>query len=527
MFERFLQSINAGRAWLTESLSALSPQQKALLFRGVPVLLIALGIGLYFLQRVYYRPLFTDLSPQDAAAVVRELDARHIPYQLRNNGTAIDVPEEVLHHTRLEMAGKGIPLGGGVGFEIFEQTPFGATEFSQKVNYQRALQGELARTINSISAVQSSRVHLALPSRGAFLGREEKPSASVVLELKPGSRLTAEQAQGIINLLSSSVEGLTPERVTVVDTSGRPLRSKEAEKDTETEFIHRLKLNIEQEMERRIESMLEPVLGAGKSVARVSAELEFRETQVAREEFNPAHVVRSQQQQSEGTEPDGVPGAQANLPNGDTTAKGPISSRKSETVNYEIGKTTSQVIEPRGQVRRLSVAVMVDGKYEANVYTPRSPEEMEILKAIVLKAVGFNAERGDQIEVATMPFTKMEEPAVLPMTPIAEVSQWAQTPIGMGAIGGGVLLLLVLLKLVFKRRPTPQEPEQIPTQSEHLTLEGELPAEEEQEMFPNRVEKITIASNPQQAQLAQIAQDYPEMTVQLIRTWLRDGRKTL
>lgn len=527
MLNRFLQSLITGREWLAGAFSALSPQQKSLLVRGIPVLLLALGVGLYFLQHVSYRPLFTDLAPQDAGAVVRELDARRIPYHLSNNGSVIEVPQDVLYHTRLELASKGVPLGGGAGFEIFEQTPFGATEFTQHVNYQRALQGELARTINAITAVQSSRVHLALPARSAFLGHEEKPSASVVIELRPGYRLTTEQVQGIVNLLSSSVEGLAPEKVTVVDTSGRPLQTKEEKGDSQTEFLHRLKLQIEQEMERRIETMLEPVLGPGKAVARVSAELEFRETQLAREEFDPAsHIVRSQQQQIESeAQAGGVPGVQANIPGGDTgdTKTSPSTpKRKNETVNYEIGRTTSQVLEPRGQVRRLSVAVMVDGKYEADTYTPRPPEEMEVLKAIVMKAVGLNADRGDQMEVANIPFKKIEAAPPVPVDPYTQLNQWVRSPVGVGAVGGSVLLLFFTFRFLFKRRPAPQP--ELPAPSVPLALEDAKP-EDLNETMPDAIEKIIVASNPQQVQLAQIAQDYPEMTVQLIRGWLREGRK--
>lgn len=550
MSEQVLQNIAAGREWVTRAHSSLSPQQKMLLVRGLPVLLLVLGIGMYFLNHVPYRPLFTNLSQQDAAAVVRELDSRRIPYHLRGNGSIIEVPEETLYHTRLELAGKGIPLGGGVGFEIFEQTPFGTTEFTQRVNFQRALQGELARTINSIQAVQSSRVHLALPQHAGFLGREEKPSASVVVELRPGYSLTAEQVQGITNLLSTSVEGLSPEKVSVVDTSGRPLRARSEKNDTETEFLHRLKLQIEQEMEKRIETMLEPVLGPGKAVARVSAELEFRETQLAREQFDPSsHVVRSQQQQVEDSQTPqtgGVPGVQGGVPGGDTgQGKNATSNRKNETVNYEIGRTTSQVLEPRGQVRRLSIAVMVDGKYEADAYTPRPAEEMELLKAIVMKAVGFNSDRGDQVEVANMPFTKIEDPQLLSSDPVTQTTQWIQTPVGMAVVAGGVVLLLILLKVVFKRKPTPAVAPTLDASHEHVSAPAdpltslalsesskalaEAPIgrheEEEEPGFPESIEKIIVSSNPHQVQLAQIAQDYPEMTVQLIRMWLSEGKK--
>lgn len=517
MFDRVLQRIREGKEWCTQFLSSLSPQQKNLLVRGVPVLLVALAVGGYLLQRVRYRPLFTNLSPQDAAAVVRELDARKIPYTLRREGSVIEVPEEVLYRTRLELASKGLPMGGGIGFEIFEQTPFGVSEFTQRINYLRALQGEIARTINTLEAVQSSRVHIALPSRSTFFGAQDKASASVVVDLKPGFHLTPEQVQGIINLISSSVEGLAPERVTVVDTLGRPLRPREEGIESTSELLHRLKRRLEQEMEGRIETMLEPVLGPGKAVARVSVELDFRETQLAQEEFDPSsQVVRSQHQETEEqkTPPGGVPGVQANLPGGDAEKlkESPI-KKESRVINYEIGRTTKQIVEPRGQIRRLSVAVLVDGKYAGDVYSPRAPEEMEALKAIVMKAVGFDAGRGDQVEVANIPFA-LDSPAQTPET-VGELYRWARSPLAIG-VGGAFFVLLLLLALSRRRRSRQQAP------GEPLIVEQ---TKQELEDLSGAVGKIVVVTDPRRAQLAQIARDYKEVTVQIIRMWLKEGRK--
>ncbi|MCS6924359.1 MAG: flagellar basal-body MS-ring/collar protein FliF [Candidatus Binatia bacterium] len=516
MFDRVLRGLRQAKEWSGQALSTLCPQQRNLLLRGAPVLLLALALGGYLLQRERYRPLFTNLSPQDAAAVMRELDAQKIPYLLRQEGSVIEVPEEVLYRTRLELAGKGLPLAGGVGFEIFEQTPFGMSEFAQRVNYLRALQGELARTINTLAAVQSSRVHIALPARSGLFGAPEKASASVVIDLKPGYHLTPEQVQGVINLVAASVEGLTPERVTVVDTLGRPLRSTAEETTSESELLHRLTRRLEQEMEGRIETMLEPVLGPGKAVARVTVELDFRETQLAQEAFDPAgQVIRSQQQELEEQPPlGGVPGAQANIPGGDAEKlkEAPL-KRENRIVNYEIGRTTRQVVEPRGQIRRLSVAVLVDGKYRGDEYISRTPEEMEVLRAIVMKAIGFNAERGDQVEVANIPFNT--GPQAQGQEATSGGFHWLRSPWSIG-VGGGVLLLLLFLALRWgwrRRQPVPEQP---------LVMEQ---ARRELEDLSGTVEKVVVVSDPRREQLAQIAREHKEVTVQIIRMWLKEGQR--
>ncbi|MGH8514521.1 MAG: flagellar basal-body MS-ring/collar protein FliF, partial [Gammaproteobacteria bacterium] len=299
MLQQILQILNNARQWLGQFLASLSPKQKRLIVLAVPVFLVLAAAGNYLFKQGYYSPLFANLSPQDGAAVIRELEADKIPFQLRGDGSVIAVPRQIVYEARLKLAGKGIPSGGGVGFEIFEKTSFGMSEFTQQVNYLRALQGELARTINSLGAVQSSRVHLALPSRSNFLAEEEKPTASAVVELRPGYHLTTEQVDGIIHLISTSVPKLTPDRVNVIDTSGRRLLgfpAPGAGAASEGESLHQLKVRFEQELEQRIETMLDPVLGSGRTVVRVNAQMSFQETQMLREQFDPNNqVVRAQQ----------------------------------------------------------------------------------------------------------------------------------------------------------------------------------------------------------------------------------------
>lgn len=501
-------------------LSRLSARQRRMALVAAPVFLVTFLAGHALVRRGFYRPLFRHLSPQDAAAVVRELEAQKIPYQLAEDGSAVEVPRSVVYRTRLELAGKGLPMGGGVGFEIFERNSFGASEFTQRVNYLRALQGELARTINAMEAVQSSRVHLALPARSGFFGPEEKPSASVVMDLKPGRRLTSEQARGIVKLVAASVPGLTPERVTVVDTAGGLLSASDAGEAGGSDDLHRLRTRTEKEIEARIQSMLEPVIGAGRAIARVNVQLNFRETEEVREEFDPEkQVVRSQQQVSEGPVAGaaGVPGVQSNVPGGDRAkapeaAKEAQAGRTSQFVTYEVGRVTSKSYEPRGRIERISAAVVVDGKYdEKGAYAPRSAEEMEALKTLVKKAIGFDEERGDQLEVVNVPIRApaAAEPAA---KGVAEESGWQRSPLLWGAVAAAVLALAAAAFFLLRRRGG-------------AARQAEESREQAKQELAGAVERIVIAPDPRREQLAQIARDYRDEVVPILRMWLLEAER--
>ncbi len=434
----------------------------------------------------------------------------------------------MLYRTRVNLAGQGLPMGGGVGLEVFAETPFGMSEFSQRVNYLRALQGELTRTINALSAVQSSRVHLALPRRSAtLLDAREHATASVVVSLRPGYWLTPGQVYGITHLVASSVTGLAPEHVTMVDSSGQTLRPVGEKTDrTESERMHDLKVQIEQKLESRIQTMLEPVLGPGRAIARATVELDFQQRQQTKEEFDPAgQVVRSQQREVEeaATPPGGVPGVQANIPGGDSERLQKAEARKSSHItNYDITKTTSQVTAPRGQVRRLSVAVLVDGKYEDGVYIPRSAEEMETLKAVVMRAVGFNADRGDQLEVANIPFS--EQPLLLEYAPF-DAREWITTPQGIGTAAGVLCLLIVLISMRRRRRVRLAAEVRTEQTQPGARLEQGQQGADSVEVTGLTGERITIEEDPRRAEIIRLAQDNKEFAVQVIRMWLQAEKK--
>lgn len=520
-FEKFLGDL---KEIFSRLLSFLSPQQKRLLFIGVPVFGSIAYAGFYVFERLNYGPLYTNLAPQDGAAIVKELDAEKIPYAITGGGAVIEVPRGVLYQTRLKLAGKGVPVSGGVGFEIFEKTPFGASEFTQQVNYLRALQGELSRTINSIAAVQSSRVHLGIPSRSNFLGPEEKPSASVVVDLRPGYHLSPDQVQGIVNLVASSVPKLSTEKVTVIDSSGRPLKEiVPAAATTESEKLNLLKLKHETEMQRRIETMLDPVLGPGKVVVRANVQVNLQETLMTKEEFDPENkVVRSQRQSVDDTgSKGGNPGVQANVPGGEATkAADAGTKRTSEMVTYEVGRTTSRIMEPRGQIQKLSVAVFVDGKYEKDKYVPRTADEMEVIKGMVKRAVGFDGERGDEIEVANVPF-KIQPAGPLPPLAAPDLKDMLLSPIGIG-IGVGVLLVLgALVFFIFRGKKKPA-PAQQPGLSMTQPAAAAPTAETVREEMAAAAQKIIVSADPRKEQLSQIARDYHDAAVRIIRMWLQE-----
>lgn len=521
-FEKFLGDL---RQILARLLSFLSPQQKRLLFIGLPVFGSMAYAGLFVFERMNYGPLYTNIAPQDGAAIVKELEADKIPYAITNGGTVIEVPRGVVYQTRLKLAGKGVPVAGGVGFEIFEKTPFGVSEFTQQVNYLRALQGELSRTINSIAAVQSSRVHLAIPSRSNFLGPEEKPSASVVVDLRPGYHLSPDQVQGIVNLVAGSVPKLSSEKVIVIDSSGRPLKEiVTAAATTEAEKLNVLKLKHEQELQRRVESMLDPILGAGKVIVRANVQVNLQETLMTKELFDPDNkVVRSQRQSVDdsGAKNGGNPGVQANVPGGDATKTADAGAkRSSEMVTYEVGRTTSRTTEPRGQIQKLSVAVLVDGKYEKDKYLARSAEEMEVIKGMVQRAVGFDSNRGDQIEIANVPF-KIQPASPLQPLGAPDLKDMVTSPMGIG-IGAGAILVFGALAFFLLRGKKKQSVVEPALASTAAPAQAVPSAETVQEEVAAAAQKIVVSEDPRKEQLSQIARDYHDASVRIIRMWLQE-----
>ncbi|MGO9019101.1 MAG: flagellar basal-body MS-ring/collar protein FliF [Syntrophobacteraceae bacterium] len=413
---------------LYEYSKTLTLGQKISYAGGIAIFAGALVFLVYLNNRTDYVPLYSGLSQSDMGEIAQALKARKTPYRVLE--TSIEVPREQIYETRLSLASDGIPKGSGMGFEIFDQQKLGSTEFVQKINYQRALQGELARTINGMSPVLESRVHLVLPEDSLFKEDQKPPSAAVVLKLRPGAAMDERELQGIVHLVAATVRGLEENRITVMSNDGKVLYKKNQEEQStqlSNTQIER-KQRMEDDMRQKIQSMLEQVMGPNRVLARVALDLDLNQVQIAEETYNPdSAVVRSQQrttETSEGKESGGAKGNPdvpiniegkllQNAPQADGAKPGKQFNSQREVLNYEINKTSRQIVQMPGNIKKLSVAVIVDGKYETKpgadgkpqqVYTARSPEEMKSVEDLVKKAVGYNETRGDQITVSNIPF---------------------------------------------------------------------------------------------------------------------------
>ena len=482
--------------------------------------------------------LFSQLDAEDTRAIIQELGKQGVTYAMGEGGTTIKVPAERVHELRLQLASAGLPESAGVGFEIFDKTGLGVTPFTQQMNYRRALQGELARTISQISQVDRVRVHLVIPEKRLFASEQKPAQAAVVLTLKRGNPLGGSQVQGIVHLVASSVEGLEPSQVTVVDNHGKVLSQNSADDDAQlTATQIETQRGVERNLEQRVQTMLDQVLGPDKSVVRVTAPLQFRQVEITEESFDPnSQVVRSENRSQEkisekGVAPQtGVPGVQSNVPNAPrpTGGTGPKEAkRKNETLNYEMNRKVSKIIEPTGAIQRLSVAVLVDGSYEAiegaegkaeeptdkKKYVPRSEQEIQNLILIVKKAVGFSEDRGDQIEVVNVPF---ETPTVQE----GEEGLTAGVQSFLATYGGflkpvlffflGVMVLWFVIRPMALNLSTPS-----------ATVEA-LP----QSGLPATVTEYEaqISESPQD-QALKLAADNPATAAQVIRTWIKEEQE--
>lgn len=402
------------QAWRGFNSLALSKKLTILTVAGITLLSIVMLV--HYVNKAEYRVLFSNLSTEDAGSIVAMLQEKKVPYELSPAGNTISVPSDKVSELRLEMAASGLPRGGGVGFEIFDKKALGVTEFVQRLNYQRALQGELARTISGLDEIQQCRVHIVMPKKSLFVEEQEKPTASVIIKLRRVRGLRESQIEGITCLVASSVEGLSPEDVTVVDNRGNVLSRVEpvSEVARMTGSQIEYQRNVEKNLSDRIRSMLEKVVGKGNAAVRVSAAIDFRVMEKTEELYDPEEpVVRSMQRQSEKTGGPTVTGESTVSPTGRGATGAVGHERVEETVNYEINRVVSKTIMPVGEIEELSIAVLVDGIYTKDqkgtlVYQKRPKKEVAVLEDLVKKAAGFDSKRGDQVVVTCIPFEKVD-----------------------------------------------------------------------------------------------------------------------
>jgi flagellar M-ring protein FliF len=412
-------------------------------------------------------PLFTDLTVEDSSAIIKDLERQAIPYEIKNEGAVVMVPKDQVPRLRMKLAESGLPKGGGVGYEIFDKSDaLGATSFVQNINRLRALEGELARTIRGIDRVQAARVHLVLPERPLFSRDKADPSASIVLKVR--GALEPQQVRAIRHLVATAVTGLKPQRVSVVDETGRLLADGNAEDGPGGINAEDRKVTFERRLREQVESIVTSVVGPGRARVQLTADFDFNRITQTSDKFDPdGRVVRSSQTREEVTgSADGASGTVSvgnELPNANRPVDGAAQqprdqNRKTEeVVNYEISRTTKTEVIEGGRVNRVSVAVVVDGIYGRNekgeqTYQPRGKEEIDRIAALVRTAIGFDQKRGDQVEVANLRF------ADAPVTPIAEPEGWMRflrftKDDVMQLIEQLVMVLLGLVVLLFVVRP--------------------------------------------------------------------------
>ncbi|MFO7750445.1 MAG: flagellar basal-body MS-ring/collar protein FliF [Desulfobacteraceae bacterium] len=439
---------------------------------GVLILMLVAGFTTMFLwaNKTEYKVAYTELSETDASAIVEKLKEANTPYKLASGGTTIMVPSGQVYEVRLSMASEGIPKGSGVGYEIFDQTDFGTTEFVQKINKKRAIQGELARTIRAFDEVKEAKVMIVLPKDSVFVEETKKPSASILLELE--SDLDQGKVAAVAHLVASSIEDLTPKLVTIVDTAGRILfegKSEEEKSRIEARNLadaqYKYKVRYEKNIADRIQTMLERIVGKDKAIVRVTSELDFSTSSVNEEIYDPFErettFVRSEKLQAEeSTRPTQPPGDPSSVnpvvPPGGEQGQGMARvNKKDDTVNYELSRRTRQTVKPMAVLERLSVAAVVDGKYEyktdesgnrVRAYVPRSQSEMQQFADIVVKAMGYNEGRQDQVSMECFPFASIDEMG----GPEPELKGWRMVQKEYGRTIANLLLVLLLFLFVIR-----------------------------------------------------------------------------
>ena len=528
---------------LIERFATLSQGQKVAALVLATVTIGSILAMSFWIKTPDLQLLYANLSEQDASAIVDNLKSQKIPYELSNQGKTIRVPANQVHEIRLKMASEGLPEGSEVGLEIFDETSLGMTDFIQKLNFQRALQGELSRTIKTLDAVDHARVHLVIPKQTLFIREKPKGKASVTIKTKAGKFLNERQVQGIVHLIASSVEGITADNVVVVDVKGNLLSGSQETNAgaarSSSNYQH--KRRVEQELEKNILAMLEDALGQGMIIARVTAKLDFEKNDQTEEIYDPdSAVIRSQQTASESTvgatPTGGVIGVQAQLPAGEnqggTGTSGQPSKRdkNNQVTNYEINKITRVVSKPTGTISKLSVAVMINGVMAENdageeEYQARTQEEMDKYTQIVQSAVGYNQERGDQIKVENIQFDRSVE-----LQRLKELEREKQIDLAFQV--GKYILGLIFVILFYTRAIKPiinwmtTSPKKEEEVEEEVTTDGMTDEQRREEEELQRLEAGLASASEMRKSVTDFIEKDPKYTAGVVRKWLREKATT-
>ena len=445
----------------------LWPQRLTIFFFALLGLAL-IGAVVYFMSRVEYEALYRDLSPEDAQAITKKLQEEKKDYIVEGTSILVAAPQTEIDKLRLEISGSGLARSGRIGYEIFDKNQFGMTDFTEQVNLQRALEGELARTISSLSEISQARVHIVLPKDSIFEDKEQSAKASVVVNLKKGAELSKSSIAGIKGVVAGAVPDLHTYNVSIVDDEGNFLaQSIESGDAARAEMESGAREQIEKEMSGKVVSILEPLVGKGKVHANASINLDFNTTEQTEETYNPNPPAILSQQKSEERSGgaggvSGIPGTQSNVGNNAAqhVPAGPDRVRQSEVTNYEINKLVRHTIQPKGTIRRLSVAVILDHKA---VYSksedgktvvrqePRSQQDIDSYRQLVQAAVGYDAQRGDVVSIANVPFYSESKPDA----PVQQSAPWyfKRQVILMPAMKYGSLIILFILVYFIVLRP--------------------------------------------------------------------------
>ena len=459
--------------------------------------LVALLLG--WAGRPDYQILYTGLKAEDGGKIVEKLRQRKTPFELRDGGSTVLVPAQSVYETRLSLATDGLPHNGGVGYELFDKTNFGMTDFVQKLNYQRALEGELTRTVQGLDEVEQARIHIVIPEPKLYTEERTSPTASVVLKLRGGARLSQGQVHGVTHLVASSVEGLKPEDVTIIDTNGNVLSKGHSDGGVAGLSSDQLELqqNVETYLAHKAQSMLDEVLGPNHAVVQVNALLDFEKIDRTTESYDPDNqVVRSEEKN-------------------DSQGQGSANEKTtSSVVNYEISKSVEHVANAVGGIKKLTVAVMVDGVYITDTkgnrtYSARTADELTKIRNIVKNAVGIDAKRGDELAAANVAFDTSTLDAVQKDMKKAETMRLAGKVGGKLGIVVVALVLVVLLRSSFKGVGQTFSPGGAPgAQMEEVTGELETPEQ--------------VARRRMEERVARLARERPQEVALLVRAWMRE-----
>jgi len=561
---------------MNKILASLSVKQRITIGLVALAVVAAIYSVIHYQKERDFKPLFTGVAPEDAAAIVQKLKEGGVDYRLPESGGSVLVPSARLADLRLTMAASGLPKTGRMGFELFDKTNLGASEFTEHVNYRRALEGELERSVMSLAEVEQARVHLTFPKESVFLEDQQPAKASVLVKIRPGAHISAQNVQSIDHLVASAVEGLSPDAVSVLDMNGnllgRPKSTAPLDGDAPSDAALEYRHQVEADLVAKINSTLGPLLGENKFKAGVSVDCDFSGGEQSEEIFDPARSVMVSSQRTEDTTgsagASGVPGTASTLPRPAARAagSGKNSSRMTENITYQSSRTVKKTRLPAGAVRKMSLAVLVDQNITwqpskngmQRVLVPPTPEKLKIIHDLVAGVTGFSAERGDQLTVETLPFetTLLLEPPPMPGSApggrqsAPQTAWWPpkwdrKTLLIAGGAAAGAIVLGFLAAMALRRRKG--NPAEVTLQAALPAGNGALPAQLEEGAVEQQIESrlaerealqqkmeaqalnalkltpvITKAAEVMAKHLREKIKQEPDVSAQILRAWIRE-----